>query len=342
MPETYATSAECRPLYDLMATIKTLAPWSWMQETDILGVQNPETEENGFVSVMGRGGEHYAIAVYRGAQGLYSFHGLQQQPPALVAEILLQIPQFQASFENREQLEKPDRDMIKELGLKYRGQNAWPLFRSFHPGYYPWLLEPGEARFLRYILEQLLDVAPRFKTQPALLRPKGKNRYFVRVAQQGDPLAWHDTVQEVLPPPPTNLQIAIDTQLLTAVRQLPKARLTLEADLSMMPSLIRERGERPYFPFMLIIVESQSGMILAGDLLHPNPSLETMWSELPLKFLQLFAGLRAIPAEIRVRSPLLQQLIQTIQPELGFKLKQSNRLPALDSAQNEMTQFFRR
>ncbi len=342
MPETYATVAEYRPLYALMDAIKALVPWTWMQETDIFGVQNPETDELGFVSPMGMAGEHYAVAVYRGAKGLYGFLGLSQQPPAQIVESLFQIPQFQASFENRELLEKVDRDRIKELGLKYRGQNAWPLLRSFHPGYYPWRLESAEARFLHYALEQVLEVAPRFKAQPTLLRPKGKNRYFVRTAErQGDRLVWQDTVQEVPPPVPTNLRLSMDPQLLAAVQQLPKARLTLEMDFSMMPTPIRERDQRPYFPYMLMVVDAQSGMILAGDLLHPDPSLEAMWGEIPLKIVQLCAGLRAIPAEIRARSPLLHQLLQTIQPELNFKLKQSNRLPALDSAQNEMTQFFR-
>jgi hypothetical protein len=56
---------------------------------------------------------------------------------------------------------------------------------------------------------------------------------------------------------------------------------------------------------------------------------------------QLFARLRAIPTEIGVRSPMLYQLLQALQPELSFKLTQSKRLAALDDAQNEMSRFFR-
>jgi hypothetical protein len=50
---------------------------------------------------------------------------------------LLEIPQLQASWEDREELHVRDRETIKALGRKYRGRQAWPLFRSYQPGYAP-------------------------------------------------------------------------------------------------------------------------------------------------------------------------------------------------------------
>ncbi len=60
---------EWRKLYEAAMRVKKIAPWDWMDETDIFGVQNPETDETGFVSVMGAGGEHFAIGVYLGCRG---------------------------------------------------------------------------------------------------------------------------------------------------------------------------------------------------------------------------------------------------------------------------------
>jgi hypothetical protein len=53
--------------------IKTLAPWEWMSEDMVFGVQSPETDQLGFVSVMGMLGEHFSTAVYLGPEGLYGF-----------------------------------------------------------------------------------------------------------------------------------------------------------------------------------------------------------------------------------------------------------------------------
>jgi hypothetical protein len=64
---------ETKTLCNLAAEIKELAPWKWMQETDIFGVEDPDTGAIGFVSIMGNVGEYEAIAVYPGAEGIYGF-----------------------------------------------------------------------------------------------------------------------------------------------------------------------------------------------------------------------------------------------------------------------------
>jgi len=44
-----------------------------MEETDLIGIENPETGEIGFISVMGSIGEYESVAVYLGAEGFYGF-----------------------------------------------------------------------------------------------------------------------------------------------------------------------------------------------------------------------------------------------------------------------------
>lgn len=146
---------EWRKLYDLMKDMKELAPWGWMTETDIFGVQDPESGQLGFVSVMGVNGEHLAVAVYLGEAGFNGFWSLQQMKQ-IPQERFFEIPQLQASFEDREMLTPEDRRIIKTLGLSYRGRMSWPLFRSFRPGFFPWHLEPHEMIFWGHVLEQTL------------------------------------------------------------------------------------------------------------------------------------------------------------------------------------------
>ena len=110
------TLDEWRKLYTVAAQLKELAPWRWMNEDDIFGVRNPETNQLGFASVMGILGEHYAVNVYLGVEALYDFWNLENQdmefpedeeefPDELagaVMEQLLLIPQLQLSFEDRD------------------------------------------------------------------------------------------------------------------------------------------------------------------------------------------------------------------------------------------------
>ena len=41
------------------------------------------------------------------------------------------------SFEDRDALQEEDLAVIRGLGLSFRGRQAWPLFRSYRPGYLP-------------------------------------------------------------------------------------------------------------------------------------------------------------------------------------------------------------
>ncbi len=139
-----------RRLYESAVRIKELSPWEWMTETDVFGVRSSETGELGFVSVMGMLGEHYAVSLYLGSEGIHGFLDLQEMGPFADPGDLIQIPQIQASFENREELDKRDRQVIKELGLKFRGRKAWPMFRSYHPSLFPWFLVLERSVFCRW------------------------------------------------------------------------------------------------------------------------------------------------------------------------------------------------
>jgi hypothetical protein len=60
-----AATEDCNALFALMNRVRDLTPWEWMEETEPFGVQHPATGEIGFVSVMGNGGEYYAISATR-------------------------------------------------------------------------------------------------------------------------------------------------------------------------------------------------------------------------------------------------------------------------------------
>ena len=342
MDESQPTLDQWRRLYEATIRVKEIAPWEWMTETDVFGVQSPETGETGFVSVMGALGEHLAVAVYLGAEGLYSFWSFQQIADFASPEAILGLLHLQASFEDRNTLRKKDRDVIKEVGLKFRGRQAWPMFRSYRPGFYPWYLETGEAQLLAYALEQLVEVAPRFKEDPALLDMDDDERYLVRVPRKkAGSLLWADHFEIVSPPELKSIQISMDLDVLEEVEQLPRVQNTLEMDFFAVPVQIAdERGARPYFPHVLLVVESDSGFIFTSELQSPESGLEVMWGQIPVNVVHQLAKIGVVPYQIRVRSSLLAELLQTLVEELGFEVKQTHNLPSLDQAKESLLEWF--
>ncbi len=104
-----------------------------MWDSDIFGVQNPETGEIGYCCIMGMLGEHYALALYLGTEGLEGY--LKTRSGEFSPDNVLHIQKcLMVSFEDRKFLKKQDLTTIKELNLKFRGRNEWPLFRSYLPG----------------------------------------------------------------------------------------------------------------------------------------------------------------------------------------------------------------
>jgi hypothetical protein len=333
---------DARQLYEVAARVKELAPWKWMDETEIFGVQYPETNELGFVSVMGMAGEHFAVSVYQGAEGLYGIQDFAMEVEAQTAnpEELLDIPQLQASFEDRDQLDRQDREVIKKLGLKFRGSYAWPMFRSYRPGYMPWFVTAEEMRYLTYALSQTLEVAPRVKDDPELLSAysdEAGESYLVRVARrQGDGLVWEDQMMRVPPPEPLLIPVALDLEVIDQLKELPQRPLKLEIDLFSLPAGIGGKGVRPARPYMLMIADGQSGMIIASEMMTIEDSLTEMHGRVPMLLATRLAEAGVMPAEISVRPGLLAGLLLPLADLLNLRLREADQLPGIDAAMDYM------
>ena len=326
-------------LYELMDELKELAPWEYMYEHNIFGVQFPETHKLGFVSVMGTLGEHYAVAVYTGKKGFEGFVTMQQMGDALPPEVILQVPQIQAAFEDRQLITTKDRAIMKQLGLKFRGKNAWPQFRTFRPGCLPWYLEKGEAQVLIVGLEQLMDVAPRFQANPGLFEPLKPDAYLVRMYENEK---WVDRVQKIQFPDDPPLRLSMNMAALNHLKRMAKQNSIVELDIQMMENPVEDNQfDRPFFPFMLLLAEKKSGMILGMDLLCPLPSMEEMWGLFPQKVAEVLASY-LLPKEIQVTNPLVALLLSPLAEEVGCKVKLTSHLPTIAHVRRELDSFGRR
>lgn len=329
-------------LYEAMAKVKDLAPWQWMSEADLFGVQDPETGEVYYVSVMGELGEHFAVAAYPGAEGLNGFWVMNQGILEESPEVFVLVPQLQASFEDRSQLNDQDRQLIKSLGYKFRGRQAWPLFRSYRPAYMPWYLEAAEATVLALILEQVLEVATRFREDRQLLEVTSAATYLVRIARTADgAMVWEDRRMAVTFPPAPSITIEMEAPLLAYLKGLPRSKVDVEIGVIMFPVPIRESGSRPYFPFMILAVEARNGLILGNELLDAREGMDAMWGQVTLSVAKALARWQIVPRTMKVSNPLVEGLLQPLAAELGSRVRVVPRLRVLDEARDELFAFLR-
>ncbi|RLT38043.1 MAG: hypothetical protein DWI57_12750 [Chloroflexi bacterium] len=338
--EAAPTADVWRYLYALMGRVKEMAPWEWMYESDAFAVQDPENQEFYFVSVMGNLGEHLSIAVYLGSRNysrLLSF--AERAGDGASGEELLEIAHLQASFEDRDQLTTQDRDTIKQLGLKFRGKMAWPLFRSYRAGFAPWHLEADEARILTLALEQLLDVAPRFGDEEIDF-PEERGLSLIR--RLGSDGHWQDQIGTIPPAEPESVDIEIPKASADAVRRLRRNHNVLEADLFLMPGMFGERGSRPQMAYIFMVVDKNSGAILAGEPLYAESTFAAMLAEVPKRMVDICLKMQGVPAEIQVGSERVEWLLSSLSSIIDCKIKRVRHPRALDNARDAMFQFFMR
>jgi hypothetical protein len=343
------TADEWRKLYELAARVKALAPWTWMFEDEVFGVTDPDTGVTGFVSVMGNAGEHFAVALYPDADALYSFldlhdHGMEEdeedEDPMAMMRVLA-IPQLQLSFEDVKQLDKEDKDVIKQLGLKFRGSKSWPQFRTYSPGLLPWYITGAEARRLATALEQLLDVAPRCRDDEDLLAPSEDGMVFLVRAQREENGAkvWEDQIQTIDEPEPQPFSVGLDEDVYAKAKELRRATNVLELDVMMLPMPMQEKkNERGYFPYLLLLAESQSGALVGNEMMQPLPTLLEMYCRLPEILLDKFVEMGGL-LNLRVRNPLVAQILAPLAEDFGITLDVTDELPAIDQAMEVMGQM---
>ena len=330
---------EAKQLYDLATQVKRLAPWQWMEETDVFGIANSETDELGFVSIMGNIGEYEAVAVYLGAEGLYDFIDFQADASA-TPQGLIEIRHIQVEFSDREYVEKEDRDLIKRLNLKFRGPRAWPIFRSYRPGYMPWFVTRDEALMLIQALSQVLDVATSVRDDPNPIRPVGRvdpgGRWVRAARREGTDLVWEDQVWKIERPKRESLKITFDNDLLERLKRIALSDLDLEVDLILTPGRIGERGQRPLALYVFMVCESNRGSILGAEPLTAKKYLPEMNATIPNALLTVLLQNQIIPKRLLVRSEFLRGLLRTLTQSLNIELRLADELPSIDEAAASM------
>ena len=331
-----------KALYEAAIEFKKVECWNWMWDSDVFGVKNPATGEIGYCCILGRLGVYFGLAVYLGTEGLKGFLKLQlgDVPESGIDKFMLQ-KCLMASFKDRAALNKPDLELIKKLGLKFRGRKEWPLFRSHLPGYHPWYLTGEEARFLTLVLQQVVEVALRFKEDQDMLEPLGGDYVFVRVPEkEKDEWRWRDDwlkpslieEEEIMAEP-------VDEVRLERLKETARREQSAwEIDYFYSTQGVSDGKERPYYPYVFIWVDHHSGFIY--HCLLANPSKPEYQSEFMEEFLSFIENTEVIPDKILVSKEELFKLLEPVTSGLDIELKRTRRLKEIEQVKAEMRDYF--
>jgi len=341
MKKSEPSLKDWKSLYDAAIAFRNIEPWEWMKETDIFGVRNPQTGEVGYCCIMGEMGEVLAIAVYLGTEGLEGYLNIRRgqiqhdDPDSLFIQNCLML-----SFENRKLVEDDDREIINELGLKFRGKNAWPVFRRYEPGYFPWFLNRDEVLYMTNALQQATDICLRFKDDAKLFRSPDKNQYLIRVAEEKNGrVSWKNEWRKPSLPEKKDQGFykPVDEVRIQRLKKTVKSTHAIwDIDFFYAPTPVLE-GERPFFPYAIMIIDHDTGFILDMHLAETRSYQEEFLDQ----FLNCIETTSVIPLEILARKEEAVKLLETYASRLNIRLSRVKKLQNIDHARREMAKHLR-
>ena len=268
-------------MYELAFRYKQTKLWKDMQDTEIFAVRLSDGEI-GYCCVMGLLGEHISLAVYVGDEGFQSFRELafreesdDLEEPDFASVMLGASWAFrqvclQCSFENKDDMEDWDADAVRRYAkahkIQLRGAHSFPNFVKYMRYRIPTGIEtPEDERRICDALAGAIALAELLKTK----RKSEIGLYLVDEETETLPLltpgANGYTLSETKVPEPWEEEwpepAELDAESVAELRKLRKKGV-YACEVFRLPGLIEEQrdaDEAPYFPALLLCVETKSG-----------------------------------------------------------------------------------
>src|ERR1039457_2235611 len=330
-----------RELYQAAVSFQLLAPWQWMNDIHVFGINN----EHGvrLLTVMGCLGEVFGLVSYRGSVGADFLLRLRrgqfapENPDARFYQDALLV-----DFVPRKDLRKEERAILQQLDFKppVRKPQRFPQFQSHRPGYVPWFIDEAEGRRLLDDLRKAVPFAELLRTNLTLYESRQENEFPFFPASVSEPLTldqldWHTMVPV---PPPADPPVDTQGFNLPTLLALPQPAQTTWELTAFYTSMSISEPPRPYYSKIALGVDAVTGMILAFQLGAPD---QTMAHTAAHGLVQSIEASGCRPTSIRMDSTNLIRGLQPLADALGAKLLQAESLPMVNEARRSLEAFNR-
>ena len=332
-------------LYDAAFRYKKAGIWKKLWDNEVFAIKLP-SGETGYISIMGRDGSYCALGLYIGEDGFQGYRAIVNingftGDPFLDHELLLQQNSLQMALENKEFLLPEELDEVRSYAkrndIRLSGKNAFPQFIKYEPNYHPWkvqskedqqaLLEALEAAILLADLLRtakpkelgIISITPDTKEVPLFEMKEGQLQRVGMAPLPGD----KPDIYEYVP--------AINEVAMASVKKLPRKGIW-ESELVRMTEPVQNHpDETPYYPLLLLVVESKSYYLLPIPMvMHAEKNPQDMLQS----FADSWKKQNMYPKEIRCRDERTYALLKDFCEKTNVKIKiYEDEMRALDDVE---------
>ena len=321
-----ASIRQWNELYEVTINIKKFEPWKYLWDMDIITIILPEYEEPFYCSVMGKGGQCFAIAVYKGFESINGFFKLADAKSIPPNQLIRYQDNLTCYFGDREELSSKELKVIKDLGLKFRGRNQWIYYRSFKPNYTPYILEQDEVIELTYVFKNLFMSLKAMIEKNLKIDFEGGNSLYRMYDKEQD--LWLNFEGPMQIPNRQSMTIIIEDELLIEnIKKQKYLKNAVEFDTVFINSVVEDKKyERPIMPKMIVIADSKTGIMLHYNIMLPEDDEIKQIFDLFIDFIMN----RGKPKTIYVRDEYIHDLLSDLCKKINTKIIISEELPSID------------
>ncbi|MFN3739940.1 MAG: DUF6930 domain-containing protein [Thermodesulfovibrionales bacterium] len=332
---------EWKKLYKTTLSLRGLEPWTYMEETDIFGVCDPESGIIGFCCIIGSWKEALGLIVYRGKAGLESYRKLRR---GVSYNEMIDIQDcISILFVNNYELAQEDIEVMKSIVIDTKSPNIYPQFRDHIPFYIPWFLTQKEVSFLNSLLGEVINMCLRFKDKKTILKSPKKGQILVRMpVKNTDGIAWEDSwiFPEDIQSEKDSVFIIDEIALRRIKKKCKTADIILEIDSFYTTDLIVNDPDknRPCIPLHLLIVDKESRFIFGNALSIPSRFYQDSFNSLT----KSFETYSFIPREIHIKNPELLTILEPIKSYLAIPVRIVKDLKSFNFAKRALLKFLKK
>lgn len=318
-------------LYEVAENLKILAPWRALADVDILLLELPGQNETVYCSISGMAGMDYNISIYPGTEAYLRLKRIIDQDAYQPELLMLEMDCLTCHFGSREDIDPEDREVMKQLGLRFRGRNQWIYFRAMKPGHFPWYLDAGQAELLISALQNVAMLC--------LCYMEGKLPVDFEAGETL--LRFYDSKKElwmnaVVPMPQPKLERSFhisDELLLPRLKKCPKTAVKLEVDSFYLPIHVQENKKSPPAGmYTTLLADRESGMILDQHNAAPTDGDLLVAISMLIHYIEECGR----PSAVYVRSEWMGACLRSFCQEVGIKLVEGKGVPVVDGLIDEL------
>jgi hypothetical protein len=311
-------------------------PWQKLTDSQLVCVE-AEDFERCYCSAMGVMGEVIGLQAFVGDQGYQFFQRIYSGELRTVGDFYANQRSIYVHFVKAAELTKPDKDAMRALGLEFQKGSLTPIFRSIRPGYQAWYVneEEGQALVtcLRAMVLLLDDLFPkqgeglwpredRFPVMIPHVQPDGSRKYDIRIGEPPRPAV-------MMPQLPK-----LDAARLDRIRQADfPVKGVMEVDHFYGGGAVGGRSERKSCIRLALAIDAETALAYPPQLDSPEVAVGEMLANVVQQAIEVG---QVVPHMVKVKEREFKALLEPLAQSLGFTVKISKSLPALEFAREHL------